>query len=128
LLIVSGAFILLLCSLLQEAQAPLKGEYYYSSFFRNNFILPVKALFCIAGFFAGFRYQLNPWLSGICLNAVFPMVSIIEGVAYKGSHNLIPVEFAYHLWLALPAVAAAYIGRSLQGRLAKRKGKLPEKL
>jgi hypothetical protein len=99
----------------------MQGEYYYSTFFRNNYTLLAKALFFITGLLAGYFYRLNAWYSGICLNLIFPLTTIIEGTAYRGSHNLMPIEFAFHLWFALPSVIAVYIGRFIFMQVLKRK-------
>jgi hypothetical protein len=123
LLPITGLIVILLCSLIQHVAAPMKGEYYYSTFFRNNYTIIAKALFIIIGFIAGYFYKLDPWLAGICLIAIFPLTSIIEGVVYSGSHNLIPIEFAFHFWLALPSIIAAFIGRFIFRQVAKRKEK-----
>ncbi len=123
-LVIVGILIILLCSMVQHVPAPTKGEYYYSTFFRNNYTLLAKALFFITGILVGYFYQLNPWYSGIGLNLIFPLTSILEGTVYKGSHNLIPIEFAFQLWFALPAVIAVYIGRFIYKQFLKRKEKV----
>lgn len=123
-LIITGILIILLCSLVQHVPAPIKGGYYYSIFFRNNYTLLAKALFVITGFVAGYVYNLTPWLAGICLILTFPLTSIIEGFVYTGSHNLLPIEFALHFWMALPSIIAAFIGRFIYKQIAKRKEKV----
>ncbi|MDQ6813243.1 MAG: hypothetical protein M3040_05880 [Bacteroidota bacterium] len=121
LLSITGLIIILFCSLVQHVPAPIKGEYYYSSFFGNNYTLLAKALFVITGFVAGYVYNLTPWLAGICLILIFPLTSIIEGFVYTGSHNLLPIEFAFYFWRALPSIIAAFIGRFSYRQIAKRK-------
>jgi hypothetical protein len=98
-LVVIGLVIILLCSLMQHVPAPRRGEGYYTFFLMNNFTVLPKALFVIIGFVAGYVYRLTPWLVGICLIFIFPLTSIIEAIVYKGSHNLIPFEFASHFGL-----------------------------
>lgn len=122
-LFIVGALIIVLCSFIQKGPALPKGEYYYSTFFMKNFTLLAKILFMIAGFAAGYIYGLNPWLVGISLNLIFPLTSIIEGIIYKGSHNLIPIEFAFQFWFALPSIIAAFVGRFIFRQIAKRKAK-----
>lgn len=122
-LVIIGLLIILLCSLFQDVPAPTRGEYYYSTFLRHNYTLLARALFIITGFVAGYVYKLNPWLVGICLILIFPITSIIEGTIYPGSHNLIPIEFAFHLWSALPSIIAAFVGRFMPTQIAKRKEK-----
>jgi hypothetical protein len=110
--------------MVQHAPAPQAGEYFYSSFFRNNFTLLAHILFFVTGLLVGYFYQPNPWLAGACLNLVFPLISMVEASVYPGSHNLIPVEFAFQLWFALPSVAAVYIGRFIFKQVTKRKDKI----
>jgi hypothetical protein len=123
-LVILGILILVLCSFVQHVPAPTKGEYYYSTFLRYNFTFLAKAVFFIAGLIIGYFSKLNPWYSGLCLNLVFPVTSIIEATVYKGSHNLIPFEFAMQLWNALPAIIAVYIGRLIYNKVAKQKQSL----
>ena len=122
-LFIVGALIIFLCSFIQKVPALPKGEYYYSTFFMKKFTLLANILFIIAGFAAGYIYQLNPWLVGISLNLIFPLTSIIEGIMYKGSHNLIPLELAFQFWFALPSIIAAFVGRFIFRQIAKRKAK-----
>jgi peptidoglycan/LPS O-acetylase OafA/YrhL len=125
---VAGLLILLICSLIQHVHSPMEGEYYYSSFFRNNYTLLAKALFFIAGFLAGYFYRLNPWYTGLSLCMVFFVTSIIEATIYKGSHNLIPFEFAIYFILALPVVVAVYIGKFTRKQMVKQKEKADKRL
>ena len=121
LLIITGTLIILLSTFIQQVPVSIKDDYYYSTLLRSNFTLPVKIIFFIVGLAAGYFYKLNPWLTGICLVLFFPLTAIIEAIVYPGSHNLIPFEFAYHFWLALPVVAAVYIGRFIFIQVKKRK-------
>jgi hypothetical protein len=128
LLVIIGVLIILLCSIMQEVPAPQKGEYFYSTFFRNNYTILAKTLFFTTGLFAGYFFQLNPWYAGICLNLIFPVTSIIESLVYRGSHNLIPIELAFHLWFALPFILAVAIGRFIYRQVEKRKVKVDESI
>lgn len=120
ILILIGVLIILLCSLIQHVPVPIKGEYYYSSFLRNNYTLLSNICFFITGFLGGYYYKLNPWYSGICLFLIFPSISIIEAVVYKGSHNLIPFEFVFHFLMALPTVIAVYLGGFVNRKIGNR--------
>jgi hypothetical protein len=106
-----GVAVLFVCSLIQPTESPKAGEYYYSSFFRNNYTILSNIILVLAAFAIGYFTDLNPLLSGLCLFLVFPITSIIEATIYKGSHNLIPFEFVMHFIMALPTILAAYIGR-----------------
>lgn len=121
ILVITGILIIILCSLIQSVPEPTKGEYYYSFFLRNNYTLLSNIFFFVTGFFGGYYYKINPWIAGICLFLIFPLTSIIEGVVYKGSHNLIPFEFVFHFLMALPTILAVYIGRYINKRVEKRK-------
>ena len=110
-LVVIGTCIILFGSLLQHAAPPLEGEYYYSSFLRNNYTWFLNVLFFITGLLIGYFLKLNPWYSGICLLAVYPLTSVIEATVYRGSHNLIPFEFAVYFLMMLPTILAVYLGK-----------------
>ena len=112
LLMVLGLVILFCCSLFLHV-TPVAGEYHYSELLRSNYLtIPGVTIFFIAGFGVGYFWNLNPWVSGLCLFIIFPLTSIIEGIAYKGSHNLIPFELIIFFLFALPSVIAVYIGKS----------------
>jgi hypothetical protein len=115
----SGVLILVICSLIQPTAAPKAGEYYYSSFFRNNYTLLSNIIFVITAFVIGYYTDLNPFVSGLCLFLVFPITSMVEGTIYKGSHNLIPFEFVMHLIMALPTILAGYVGKLAGKRMRK---------
>jgi len=93
-----GLLIILFCSFFQHIPLPARGEYFYSNFFRSHYTLTAKLIFVIGGFMIGYFYKLNPIYGGISLILLFPITSLVESLVYKGSHNLIPFEFAYHLW------------------------------
>ena len=110
-LVILGTLILMACSLIQPTEAPKAGEYYYSSFFRNNYTILSNIFLVIVAFAIGYFTALNPLLAGLCLLLAFPITSIIEATVFRGSHNLIPFEFVMHIIMALPTILAAYIGR-----------------
>lgn len=114
-----GLVIILICSAFQHLPLQARGEYFYSYFFRNNYTLAARVIFFISAFLVGYFYRLNPIYAGISLVLVFPVTALVESILYKGSHNLIPFEFVYHLWLALPSVVAIFLGKLLSIRLAK---------
>jgi hypothetical protein len=126
LLIVVGLIIILCCSLFQHS-IPVAGEYHYSSLLRNNFSILAKIIFFIISFGIGYYWNLNPWLTGICLFLIFPLTSVVEGTVYKGSHNLIPFEFVIHFIYAIPSIITVFIGRFIYIRVEKRKEKIKSK-
>lgn len=115
-LVITGLLIIVLCSVIQQSLPPTKGEYYYSSFLLNNFRLWANILFVITGLVVGYYSTRNPWLAGWCLMGIFPITSVAEAAMYKGSHNLLGIEFIFYFAMALPSVAAVYIGRYLAKR------------
>jgi hypothetical protein len=122
-LFITGVLIIYVSSLFQTVLPPSEGEYYFSTFLRNNFTPLAKGLFVIIGLIAGYFFKPNPWLVGLSLHFIFPITSFIESIIYQGSHNLLPIEFAFQLWFAIPTILAAYIGRFISGQIAKRKRK-----
>lgn len=124
LLAVIGLLILLACSAIQHVRPAAKGEYHFSTLFRNNLTLFAKILFIVTGFLVGYNFRLNPWYTGISLFLVFPLTSIIEAAVYAGSHNLIPFESIIFLVYALPSIAASYVGKLTYMQVSKRKAKV----
>jgi hypothetical protein len=126
LLAVAGFAVILCCSLFQHAPVSTTPDYYYSEFLRVNFSLTAKTIFFIIALAACYYFHLNPWLVGLCLVSIFPLISVTEATIYKGSHNLIPFEFSIHLWYALPYIIAGFIGRFIYKQIKKRKEKINE--
>ena len=110
LLIFVGLLLILLCSQLQQVTSSEPGEYYYSDFLRNNFTFLAAAIFFVTGILTGYYLTLNPWLAGICLIMIFPLISLYEATVYRGSHNLLPFEFFVYFLFSLPAVIGVYTG------------------
>jgi hypothetical protein len=113
MLAITGVMIMVLCGSFQDEPLPAGGEYFYSNFFRNNFKLPAQVLFIIAGFIAGYVYRLNPLLTGFSLFLFFPLTAILEMINYKGSHNLVPMEFVMFFLYAIPSIIAAFLGKRM---------------
>jgi hypothetical protein len=112
----AGCLLILLCSTIQETALLPKGEYYYSGFLRNNYTVLSASLFFILGIGIGYFFRLNPWLSGLSMVLVFPLVSLYEAAVYRGSHNLIPFELLVFFLFSLPGVAGVYMGKNIAHR------------
>ena len=122
-LAIIGFAVILICSSFQHSQVSTTPDYYFSTFLRVNFSLTARIIFFIIGLSAGYYFHLNPWLIGLCLVSIFPLTSVTEAIIYKGSHNLIPFEFAVHFIYALPGIIAGFIGRFIYKQIRKRKEK-----
>jgi hypothetical protein len=105
-----GAIILIACSFIQPTATPKPGEYYYSSFFKDNYTVLSNIIFVVTSFLIGYYTDLNTLIAGLCLFLVFPITSMVEATVFKGSHNLIPFEFVMHFIMAIPTLLAGYIG------------------
>jgi hypothetical protein len=117
LMIILGAAIMFVLSLLQGKPNPPEGEYHYSNILRENHTWISITVQSIAGLALGYFYRFNPFLIGICLIAIFPITALIEATIYRGSHNLIPFELIIHFVYGLPAVAAGFAGKLLSKKL-----------
>ncbi|TBX68690.1 hypothetical protein EZL74_07805 [Flavobacterium silvisoli] len=113
ILMILGFLVMYVCKSLQHLPPSEGVEYRYSSLLKNNYTLLSAFIFMVIGLGAGFFYKLNPWYAGFSLILIFPLVSLFEGTVYRGSHNLIPFEFAMHFFMSLPAVGGVYLGRIL---------------
>jgi hypothetical protein len=122
LLVFTGLLLTFLSYTLKGAPPSQPGEYYLSSILRNGYTLLTAFLFFFTSFAIGYGVPLNPWLTGICLVLAFPLASIYEAAAYRGSHNLIPFELAIHFIYALPAVIGTYAGKLVQRSRKNGKG------
>ena len=108
--LVAGACIMAITLMVQHRPEPPAGEYHWSTLLRNNFGWLAITLQMIVAFVLGYYFRANAILTGICLIASLPVVAIWEATVYRGSHNLIPFEFAMYLAYALPAMAATFAG------------------
>lgn len=111
ILMLLGLGLILLASALQDVRPPQAGEYHYSSFLRYNYTWLTGVLFLLTGLAIGYRFRPNPWRAGIALIFIFPLVAMYEATVYRGSHNLIPLEFVIYFLFSLPAVAGLYAGK-----------------
>jgi len=118
LLVFLGFLLIFFCSTIQQTSLPQKGEYYYSSFLRNNYTVLCAFLFFFEGIVVGYIFKLNPWLSRLFLLLIFPLVSFYEATIYRGSHNLIPFELVIYFLFSLPAIAGVYIGKYISNKVA----------
>jgi len=122
LLIFVGLLILLLSSRIQHVEPPQAGEYYYSSFLRNNYTILSACIFLVVGLLIGYYFKLEPLLAGVSLILIFPITAFYESTVYRGSHNLIPFELVVYLLFSLPAIAGIYLGRLISNRITVSKG------
>ena len=123
LLTLAGWMLILYCNTLQlqpQAVHPPSGDdYRYSQFLHSNYTGFTAILFFLTGLLIGYYFRLNPWLSGVFLVLIFPLAVVFEVSIDVTSHNLLPFELIIHFVYALPAIAGAYLGRFLFGRMKK---------
>jgi hypothetical protein len=123
LLAVIGAALIMMISFLTAAKPPAGWELYYSRIFYNGYNMMTAILFLLTGITVGLKTRLSPWLTGIALISVLPVLAIIESLVFRGSHNLIPFELImYFLW-SLPAIAGVYVGRLMYNKRVLRAAK-----
>ena len=96
---------------IQGKPVPVPGEYKYTQMLRSNYTWVAIFIQIITGFALGVKYQYNPLRIGICLIGIFPLTATLESICYRGSHNLIPLEFAVYFLYSLPTACAAYAGK-----------------
>jgi hypothetical protein len=118
-LVIVGLLLILLVSIILETPTTPPGEYHYSSFLQNNFGVFACILLLIAGLVIGYLMNLIPWLAGLCLVMIYPLISIYEATAYRGSHHLIPFEFLVFLLYAIPPIIGTYLGKWISDRVEK---------
>jgi hypothetical protein len=123
LLAIGGAAILLMVSYLSGAQPPAGWELNYMKPFYKGYNAATALLFMLTGILIGLRTRLSPWLTGIALISVLPILAFIESIVFRGSHNLIPFELAIYFIYALPAVIGVYVGRLMYNKRVLRTAK-----
>jgi hypothetical protein len=119
--IICGLLAIYLLHIWQHFELPAKGEYYYSGIFRNNYTWTAVGVFSVLGFLCGYFFNSNPLLTGLSLLLFFPATAIIEGMVYRGSHNLLPFELAMHIVFMAPVVLSAFAGRLIYRNMKKAK-------
>jgi hypothetical protein len=104
----AGITILLLHHFVAGLPEPAPGQYYYSKLAAGNYTWVSAALFLIAAIAIKHFNDGNPFAIGFGMVLIFPLISIAEATVYRGSHNLIPFEFAMHMLWALPSLTGAF--------------------
>ena len=113
---IAGAAILFLLRFVQTSPPPQPGEYYWSTFFRNDLSWLALLLFALLAFAACYAWQWNACITGFGLISVLPIITIVESTVYRGSHNLIPFEIIVYAFYALPGFTGALLGAYLARR------------
>lgn len=103
----------------QQIASTQIGEYYYSSLIKNNYTFLAGTIFFLAGLSSGYFLKVNPWIGGISLLLIYPLVTLYEATVFKGSHNLLPFELLIFLVFSLPAILGIIIGKYISKRLTK---------
>ena len=104
----AGITILLMHHVIVDLPEPAPGQYYYSKLAAGNYTWVSAALFLIAAVAIKHFNAGNPFAIGFGMVLIFPLISVAEATVYRGSHNLIPFEFAMHMLWALPSLAGAF--------------------
>ena len=66
----------------------------------------------LAGFIPGALGRVGSLFIGVCTVALLPLVSGIDMLIRPGTHNLLPLEWACYLLMAIPAALGARAGRA----------------
>jgi hypothetical protein len=114
--LIISLLVLVVAFYIENKPNPPKDEYYWSHLVKDCLTQYVRIIFALIGFLACYFLKLNPWITAICVFAVFPIITLIEGIIYKGSHNLIPFELVVFVFLSLPTVVAGYLGKWLMNK------------
>lgn len=121
--LLSQAFAAILALLIQYAIAPSPlpepGEYFLTQLAWGQIGAVSITLAMAAAFAFGFFTKAHPLQVAGAMIAVFPLISIYEAMRFRGSHNLIPFEFAIFALGAIPLALAAWSGRMLVRRLGR---------
>jgi hypothetical protein len=104
----AGIIILLLHHFVAGLPEPAPGQYYFSKLAAGNYTLVSAAFFLIAAVIIKHFNDGNPFAIGFGMIIIFPLISVAEAAVHRGSHNLIPFEFAMHMFWALPSLAGAF--------------------
>jgi hypothetical protein len=115
-LMLAGAAIILLASLMQQEPPAKEGKYFLSSFLHNNITIPVRVVMACVCAAVGYFSRLNLLLSAICLIGVLFIAIAAEVLIYPESHNLLGIEVILYLWYALPGAIAGYIARWIKSK------------
>ena len=113
----AGIFALFVHHMLFRPPEPRDDAYYFSNYAVQNYTFYTAGFFVVLGGLLAFWTRSNPFLIGFAMVLVFPVIAVIEGIVDPTSHNLIPFELATHAAFAVPAVAGAYLGNLIAGRI-----------
>jgi hypothetical protein len=116
---IAGALILFLLSFVQVGAPPEKGEYFLSSFFRNEVSWLAVIPMALLAFAACYFWRWNAWITGFGLLGIFPIAVFFEAAVYRGSHNLLPIEMIAFGIISIPNLTGALFGAYLARRKYK---------
>ena len=117
--VATGAGILALHALLQMTPAPDPGEYFLTDLARAQLGPLSISLALLLAVALGFVWLVPPPVVGLSMVATFPMIALYEATVFRGSHNLIPIEFAIVALWSVPLILAAAVGRWTARRLGR---------
>ena len=117
--VAAGAGILALHAMLHVTPAPDPGEYYLTELARAQLGPLSISLALLAAAALGFVWQIPPPVVGLSMVGTFPLIALYEGTVFRGSHNLMPFEFAIVALWSVPLILAAAVGRWTARRLGR---------
>ncbi|MEK6701336.1 MAG: hypothetical protein AABZ53_03670 [Planctomycetota bacterium] len=79
-------------------------------------------LLCLLGLASGMLTRLSPFAIAPASVAVLPVAAITEMVVDTSTHNLIPFELVMYLFMTIPALCGAMLGRFLSLRIHRPPG------
>lgn len=77
---------------------------------------PALVLLCLLGLAGAMLMRLNVYAIALASIGVLPVVAITEMVMDTSTHNLIPFELMMYLFMAIPALLGALLGRFVWAR------------
>ena len=90
---------------------PARGEYFLTELARGQVGVVSIPLMLGLAFAFGSYTRTSAVLVGLAMVLVFPAIALYEAVQYRGSHNLIPFEFAIIAIAAIPLMLTAWFGQ-----------------
>jgi hypothetical protein len=78
-----------------------------------------SGLLFVAGLALGLFGTCKPWVHGASTMAALPLMIVRDGIVDPTSHNLLPFELAIYAAISVLAMAGAWAGRFLRGRVSR---------
>jgi hypothetical protein len=106
----AGVSCLAIHQLVGRLSLPERGEYFLSTLATQNYTGWCIILISLSALLIACLMGGNPVVIGFGAVAVFPIITLLEMVIYRSSHNLLPFELGIYVMYSFWPISGAFLG------------------